>query len=764
MERKQSAFENAEPFIFPYPRKSETLEGRFVLDEQAVILLPENPSQSDTFLARFLSADLVDRYQVALGTVTARQVDEGKRFFLMGTIANPLVKTFCNEYGLTIPEQYSSGESYVLHITDNAVLIAGADEAGAFYGLQSLRQLISNGKDGLMIHCVHVEDSARKPFRGIRLYLPGRENITFFKRFIRDFAAFFKYNKLIIETNAAIRLDKHPELNAGWYELARCLNYTRRDRPEGIGRHFQDSTHHDTGDFGIVEKEDVADIVRYAAQHHIEVIPEIPSLTHAYYMLTRHRELAEIVQAEWPDTYCPNIPESYDLYFDVLDEYIEVMQPKTIHIGHDEWRMPMDICPRCKGKDYMQLFVEDVRKIHEYLTQRGVRTAMWGDHLLTAVRGDGVRDGSSPSGYKYRRPGALRPQQVEEEIPKDILLLNWFWNESGREGAEANDIQLEEWGFQQVYGNFTPAIATQNYEQRSSRKSVLGGAVSAWQATREFNFGKDLMDTFVGCAPLLWSDRWPETKEYSTLIQSMMPTVRRNLKGETMPTEDGEAVTVLDISEHFNVSCGAIAFGNDLYGAPSEAIAPGDKSFSLGRKNGDGNIALIVGSEGEGEIYLPTEANAIPIGEDPSSLLFLHACDKPSSKLMGHSIIFNFPDCADLLGWYEVVYEDGFIETIPIRYGVNILEWQWARDGGPNGLCYEADPVNCAADGKEPVTFFAFEWLNPRFGKIIQEIRLKGSKNFRNFRGQIIASNGIALLAMSIVKKRPVPPTEIERR
>ena len=128
----------------------------------------------------------------------------------------------------------------------------------------------------------------------------------------------------------------------------------------------------------------------------------------------------------------------------------------------------------------------------------------------------------------------------------------------------------------------------------------------------------------------------------------------------------------------------------------------------------------------------------------------------------GHRTIFNFPDTADLLGWYEVVYEDGFIETIPIRYGVNVLEWEWARAEKPGSLCYEADPVNCAADGKEPVTFFAFEWVNPRFGKIIQEIRLKGSKNYRDFRGKIVPSNAIALLAVSVVKKRQVRSLENE--
>jgi hypothetical protein len=272
------------------------------------------------------------------------------------------------------------------------------------------------------------------------------------------------------------------------------------------------------------------------------------------------------------------------------------------------------------------------------------------------------------------------------------------------------------------------------------------------------------MDTFVGCAPLLWSDNWPEAKESHKLIQKMMPTVRRSLKGLSTPTEDGEPVTTLDINERFNVPCEAAAFGGDLCDSPSETVISGRKPFLLGGKNSSGNVAIMVGSVGEGGSLLPVEANPIPIGEDPSSLLFLHACDKPASNHMGHSTIFNFPDCADLLGWYEIVYEDGLIETIPIRYGVNILEWQWARNEEPNSLCYEADPVNCAADGKEPVMFFAFEWLNPRFGKVIQEVRLKGSRNFRNFRGQIIPSNAIALLAMSIVKKRPVSSPEVNEK
>ena len=71
----------------------------------------------------------------------------------------------------------------------------------------------------------------------------------------------------------------------------------------------------------------------------------------------------------------------------MLDEYIEVMKPKMVHIGHDEYFTPIDQCPRCKGKDYGELYAQDVRKTYDYLAKRGIHIAMWGDMLLQGVRG-----------------------------------------------------------------------------------------------------------------------------------------------------------------------------------------------------------------------------------------------------------------------------------------------------------------------------------------------------------------------------------------
>ncbi|HFB98509.1 MAG TPA: hypothetical protein ENJ62_05155, partial [Bryobacterales bacterium] len=306
------------PLVFPLPQEIERVGEDFPLTEDAAILVPEHPAAEDLDLARFLTAELSDRYQVAVPVKRAARLPADGPVIVMGSIDNRLVRQYCREDGIAVDAATPGPEGYVLHVSAQRIVIAGSDDRGAFYGLQSLRQLIYRTADGLRVRGVRIRDWPHKKFRGIRLYLPGRENLTFFRRFLRNFMALYKYNKVIIEVNAAMRLDRHPELNAGWIDFANSLNYTRRSRARGPGMQAQDSAHHDTADGRVLEKKEVASLVDYARSLYIDVIPEIPTLTHSYYLLTRHRELAEIPNAEWPDTYCTRHPKTYDLVFDVF--------------------------------------------------------------------------------------------------------------------------------------------------------------------------------------------------------------------------------------------------------------------------------------------------------------------------------------------------------------------------------------------------------------------------------------------------------------
>ena len=199
-------------------------------------------------------------------------------------------------------------------------------------------------------------------------------------------------------------------------------------------------------------------------------------------------------------------------------------------------------------------------------------------------------------------------------------------------------------------------------------------------------------------------------------------------------------------------------------------VQRGFKIFNL--PSGDVAKSLIgVSSVGNGKNILPESVQNIPINEDVSSLIFLHASALPAGNQKAY---FNIPDnfdSPDMLGYYEIVYEDGYKEIVPIQYGVNIMEW---NPGGEKSLdtlegetgapqkayCYLADPVNCSAT-TDNIKFFAFEWVNKRFGKVIKEVNLYGTKNFQALQqdyGTVetapMESNAILLAAISKVKKK----------
>ena len=751
--------------IFPIPQQMEVTDEWFILDESLTIIIPVNNSEKDIFLARLLVRELSDKYGIAVKIESRGDIPNGKKIVVMGAANNPLIKKFCADNNLVMNSDDPGPEGYLLHISGDKIVIAGWDDPGAFFGLQSLRQLI-NAENGKKVQGVKIRDWPNLPFRAIRLYVPGPENIAFFKRFLRDFMSLYKFNKVIIELNC-MRLDKHPEVNAGWIEFSKELKYSRSNSTEGLRGEEKNSSHYDAGDGFIIEKDDVRDIVELANQNFIEVIPEIPSLTHGYYLLTRHPELAEYPGDIWPDTYCPSNPASYNLMFDVYDEYIEVIHPKMIHIGHDEWwGAPLDICPRCKGKDFSDLFVQDINRIHNYMSERGIKIAMWGDHILESVRGKGPDERTSSTGIKYTTPGGLRPSVVKESIPKDILIFNWFWSD------EKRDVELKEFGFTQVYGNFTPNIS--NWDERIKKIDLAGGAPSSWASTNEFNFGKDLMLDFLGCANLLWSAHTIDQAELIRIVWDLMPSVRSNLSAVRIPSEDGDIVEPINISSRFNLANDIQVFGVNLSNLKSGEVHSRTKVFNLFLPAGAyGNSIIAAGSVGVGENPLPSVVKGIPINEDVSSLIFLHACALPAGNQKAYFNIPNFFDTPDLIGWYEVVYEDGFRAIVPVQYGVNILEWNAGgehsldkREGrtgsAQNAYCYLADPVKCSSDDKaNPITFFAFEWVNPRFGKIIKEVNVYGSVNYQAQQqdyGTVVSapmpSNAILLAGISKVKKR----------
>jgi hypothetical protein len=238
----------------------------------------------------------------------------------------------------------------------------------------------------------------------------------------------------------------------------------------------------------------------------------------------------------------------------------------------------------------------------------------------------------------------------------------------------------------------------------------------------------------------------------------MVPDIRLRWRGEPPASQTEPTVTPVNIAAAFNHAATEPKLNVDLTGMASGKAELGRVSFDLGS---GGNTVIMVGTDGKEPTGLAKEVTGIPVGVDATSLIFLHAAAKPAYNRESFRVIYDPDDTADMLGWYEVVYEDGFVETVPIRYGVNIQEWSWEKRASAGDYCYGADAVALGGGPDNRITFFAYEWKNPRPGKVIQEIRLKGTTGFRGGSsrfiddfGPVIPNNGVMLKAITAVRKR----------
>src|SRR5262249_42842669 len=154
------------------------------LADDVVIVTPSDASTHELSVARSLRDNLADWFGFTL-TIGA-SAPPGKRAIVLGTSERPVIRSAIAAAGAHAVEN-SAPEAYLLCVRLDLALVSGADSRGVRHGFQSLKQLINYEDGKLCLPCLDVSDRPLKPFRGFKLYLPGPQNIVFFKRFIRDF-------------------------------------------------------------------------------------------------------------------------------------------------------------------------------------------------------------------------------------------------------------------------------------------------------------------------------------------------------------------------------------------------------------------------------------------------------------------------------------------------------------------------------------------------------------------------------------------------
>ena len=314
--------------------------------------------------------------------------------------------------------------------------------------------------------------------RSVKVYLPARNDIPFFYDFV-DLCADYGYNCMVFELGGAMEYKNHPEINAGWEEYCKkFMDYQGQSLDiQNEPRWARNSIHMENGGGSFLTQTEVRELIGCCREKGMSVIPEMPSLSHCDYLLFRHPELRERAADDLPDTYCPSNPKSYELLFDLLDEVIEVFEPDMIQIGHDEW-MSVGLCERCRDRAPADILADDIIRIHDYLAEKGIQTAMWGDKLLNALGRQGQTWGGSRRVITHQRTGEFLEEipatwEAIDKIPRDIVIYHWYWSLN----TDWEDEFLKR-GFPVVLANFD-GMAVRDWPERRA-KGILGVSISNW--------------------------------------------------------------------------------------------------------------------------------------------------------------------------------------------------------------------------------------------------------------------------------------------
>ncbi len=611
-----------------------------------------------------------------------------------------------------------SEEEYRLSVANNSILIEASELKGALYAVSTLMQLVEK-KDRLYIPCTSVSDAPDSKIRGVHFYMPERSKIDEFKRII-DCMAFLKLNTVILEVGGAMEYERHPEINEAWVNFCKNIRkfpgYNGYKSFQSSDFYWKDSVHTEMANGSFLSKREVRDIVEYCKNRGMDVIPEVQGLSHCYYLTIAHPEIAELKDDPFPDTYCPSDERSYRLYFDVAEEVIEVFEPTTVSIGHDEIRV-LGWCDKCKGKTGEDLVGSEILRLYDFYKSKDIRITMWGESVQAFNNYMGAEVGTKDTetydryGRYYRLPASYKALDM---LPNDILMLDWQ-HSLGHDSEEC----YNERGFEVIYGNFNGSLIGE-WEHRTSKDCFRGAEVSSWCPPTEEIFARDgIFFEMAFSSQILW-DTVYSADDYSRVCNNISAVMR--------------------FLRSLNRGKSSYAFSSS-----PKPVYLGEKEKSCQRitlksEKTDKEITLYGVSIDTGNLLIKKEFSA-------NSLVFLHNSKKEMKFLPSHF----FTDEAEwALGSYAVCYEDGTTELVNVYYGrqVGVKNFEFSRHRASSTVSFEIDnelevgevqtlPCYFTKDFEwmesltynttpiitENGTLFAYEWENPHPEKRITKIR-----------------------------------------
>jgi len=482
--------------VIPQPDQWNMGKSQFLLNEQTVIASNRAAKKEADFLAQWLFEATGKKMEVVDMNVMPKE-----NFILLS--ASKISSEQTEESLKNLPDSLrkralqADRSRYRLNVTPKGILVNAEFDEGVFYGVQTIRQLLpveaeqKKMKLPFALPSMLIQDGAKFPHRGLLLDCCRHfMSVDFVKKYI-DALAYYKMNvlhwHLTEDQGWRIQIDQYPLLTE-----------------VGAWRTEKDGTKYG----GFYTKEQIREIVAYAATRHITVIPEIELPGHssaaiaAYPALSCTHQTIE-VENEWgvfKDIYCAGDEYTFEFLENVLTEVCELFPSAYIHIGGDEApKFRWEQCEKCqrrikqeKLKDEAELQTYFIERIAAFLESKGKRIIGW-DEIL------------------------------EGGIPADAMIQSWRGMEGGEHAAKAGhdvvmsptshcyfDYGLSSTDMEEVY-NFNPIPASLSVAES---KYIRGGECNMWtEHAPQETVDSKVFPRMLALAEVLWT--YPDQRNYS---------------------------------------------------------------------------------------------------------------------------------------------------------------------------------------------------------------------------------------------------------
>ena len=494
--------------VVPLPQSIQMQKGEpFVLNSQVQILAAEGLQREAQFLQQYIK-------EVSDIDLTIADKRQKKAIYI----------------ALSVSPKVTNPEGYVLTVSAKGITIEGGSSAGVFYGIQTLRKNLLFPLSSFLFPPTIITDAPRFTWRGMHLDCSRHFfSVAFVKKFI-DLLALHNMNRfhwhLTDDQGWRIEIKKWPKLISVGSQRSGTIIGTNSDIDDGIPYG------------GYYTQDEAREIVAYAAERHITVIPEIDMPGHMLAALASYPELGCTggpyqVGHYWgvyKDVLCVSNERVYQFVEDVLTEIMDIFPSEVIHIGGDETPTEKWLqCPKCQALQKQlpasQQSAEDfepltsklsplqahfTKRVFDFLTSKGRRALGW----------DEILDGS----------------------PQDAMIMSWRGTEPGAKAAETgHDVVMTPttfcyFDYQQVEdtqfepsrcGGFIPIEKVYSLDPApdslsiTAREHILGAQANLWTEymTNEAMVEYQALPRMSALSEVQWTQ--PERKNYEAFKERL---------------------------------------------------------------------------------------------------------------------------------------------------------------------------------------------------------------------------------------------------